>query len=147
MFAAFAVGAPIGSALYGRFGFSAIALATTLLPLATLLAIVPLHSVPPVPRLQTGFMHVMTSVWVLSSIPFGAVTAFSALLFVAEGWAAWPAFTMFAAVFILTRLFLGHLGDRFAVPKVALGSVIVEAAGLGLLWLSPALLPALIGPP
>jgi hypothetical protein len=129
------------------------ALATTLLPLATLLAIVPLHSVPPVPRLQTGFMHVMASVWVPglgaapSSIPFGAVTAFSALVFVAEGWAAWPAFTMFAAVFILTRLFLGHLGDRFAVPKVALGSVIVEAAGLGLLWLSPALLPALIGPP
>jgi MFS family permease len=151
MFAAFAVGAPIGSALYGRFGFSAIALATTLLPLTTLLGIVPLRSVPPVPRLQTGLMHVMASVWVpglgaaLSSIGFGAMTAFSALLFVAEGWAAWPAFTMFAAVFILTRLFLGHLGDRFAPSKVALASVIVEAAGLGLLWLSPALLGALIG--
>jgi hypothetical protein len=88
MFAAFAVGAPIGSALYGRFGFSAIALATTLLPLATLLAIVPLRGVPPVPRRQTGLMYVMTSVWVpglgaaLSSIGFGAMIAFSALHFV-----------------------------------------------------------------
>src|SRR6516162_11373160 len=36
MFAAFALGAPAGTALYGRYGFIAIALATTLLPLATL---------------------------------------------------------------------------------------------------------------
>lgn len=151
MFAAFAVGAPIGSAIYGRFGFPAIALATTLLPLATLLAIVPLRGVAPVPRVQAGLMHVMASVWVpglgaaLSSIGFGAMTAFSALFFVAQGWAAWPAFTMFAAVFILTRLFLGHLGDRFAAPKVALATIIVEAVGLGLLWLSPVFLPALTG--
>lgn len=151
MFAAFAVGAPIGSALYARFGFSGIAVATTLLPLATLLCILPLPGVPAIPRLQTGLMNVMASVWApgigaaLSSIGFGAMTAFSALLFVARGWAAWPAFTMFAAVFILTRIALGHLGDRFAAPKVALASVVVEAAGLGLLWVSPSLLPGLAG--
>jgi MFS family permease len=151
MFAAFAIGAPIGSMLYARFGFSAIALATMLLPLATLLCIVPLRGVPAIPRLQTDLMKVMASVWVpgvgaaLSSIGFGAITAFSALLFVAHGWAAWTAFTMFAAVFILTRIFLGHLGDRFAAPKVSLASVIIEAAGLGLLWISPSLGVALAG--
>jgi MFS family permease len=101
--------------------------------------------------LQTGLMKVMASVWVpgvgaaLSSIGFGAIMAFSALLFVAHGWAAWTAFTMFAVVFILTRIFLGHLADRFAAPKVALASVVVEAAGLGLLWLSPSLALALSG--
>lgn len=52
---------------------------------------------------------------------------------------------MFAAVFILTRIALGHLGDRFAAPKVALASVVVEAAGLGLLWVSPSLLLGLAG--
>ena len=151
MFAAFAVGGPIGSTLYARYGFSAIALATMLLPLATLLWIVPLRGVPAIPRLQTGLMKVMASVWVpgvgaaLSSIGFGAITAFSALMFVAHGWAAWAAFTMFAAVFILTRIFLGHLGDRFAAPKVALASVVIEAAGLCLLWLSPSLALALTG--
>jgi MFS family permease len=151
MFAAFAVGAPIGSALYAGFGFSGIAVATTLLPLVTLLSIVPLRGVPAIARQQTGLMKVMASVWVpgvgaaLSSIGFGAITAFSALLFVAHGWAAWPAFTMFAATFIVTRIFLGHLGDRFAAPKVATASVLVEAAGLALLWVSPSLVLALAG--
>ncbi|MBV9516921.1 MAG: arabinose transporter [Hyphomicrobiales bacterium] len=151
MFAAFAAGAPIGSAMYSRFGFSAIALATTLLPLVTLLCIVPLRGVPAVSRSQIGIMKVMASVWgpgvgaALSSIGFGAVTAFSALLFVGHGWAAWMAFTTFATVFILTRIFLGHLGDRFAALKVALASVVIEAAGLGLLWVSPSLALALAG--
>jgi MFS family permease len=52
---------------------------------------------------------------------------------------------MFAAVFILTRLFLGHLGDRFAAPKVALASVVIEAVGLALLSLSSTPLLALTG--
>lgn len=43
MFAALALGAPIGSTLYAAGGFSAIALATAVLPAATLLAIVPMH--------------------------------------------------------------------------------------------------------
>jgi MFS family permease len=151
MFAAFAAGAPIGSALYARYGFSAIALTTMLLPLATLLCVVPLRSVASVPRMQAGFMRVMASVWLpglgaaLSSIGFGAITAFSALLFVARGWAAWPAFTVFASVFILTRLFLGHLGDRFTAAKVALICVLVEAVGLALIWLSSSLALALTG--
>src|SRR5438874_7341224 len=34
MYAAFALGAPIGTTLYGAYGFTAIALATTLVPLA-----------------------------------------------------------------------------------------------------------------
>ena len=151
MFAAFAVGAPIGSALYSRFGFAGVAVTTALLPLLTLLCFAALQAVPPIPRQQAGFMKIMGSVWMpglgaaLSSIGFGAITAFSALLFVAHGWAAWPAFTAFAAVFILARLFLSHLADRFAAPRVALLSVFVEAVGLALLALSPSLAAALAG--
>ena len=151
MFAAFAAGAPIGSALYTHYGFGSIALTTMLLPLATLLCVVPLRSLPSVPRMQAGFMRVMALVWfpglgaALSSIGFGAITAYSALLFVAREWAAWPAFAVFASVFILTRLFLGHLGDRFAAAKVALMCVLVEAAGLAFIWLSSSLALALTG--
>ena len=96
MFAAFAIGAPIGSALYARFGFAGLAVTTAVLPLLTLACVVPLKGVAPIRRPQAGFMKVMGSVWVpgfaaaLSSIGFGAITAFSALLFVARGWAAWP---------------------------------------------------------
>jgi len=50
MFAAFAVGAPIGTTLYGAYGFEAIALATTLLPLATLLLAAPVPRVAPTAR-------------------------------------------------------------------------------------------------
>jgi MFS family permease len=40
MFAAFAAGAPVGAALYARYGFPGIALATALLPVATLVLVV-----------------------------------------------------------------------------------------------------------
>jgi MFS family permease len=151
MFGAFAAGAPIGTLVYARYGFAGIALATTLLPIATLPLLIPLRAVPTTARTRTGLLKVMSSVWLpgvgsaLSSIGFGAVIAFSALLFVARGWPAWPAFTTFAVIFILARLTLGHLADRFSGAKVALVCVLVEAAGLALMesrhtsrWRSPA---------
>jgi len=82
MFAAFAFGAPAGTAICGKYGFVAIALATTLLPLGTLLFVAPLKRVPSTARAHTGVMKVMAAVWVpgvasaLSSIGFGAITAY-----------------------------------------------------------------------
>jgi MFS family permease len=151
MFAAFAVGAPVGSWLYAQFGFAGVAVSTALLPLVALLCVAPLPGVAAIQREHAGFMKVMGSVWLpgigaaLSSIGFGAITAFSALFFVAHGWPAWPAFTVFAGIFILARLFLGHLADRFAAPRIALLSVLVEAAGLALLAFAPVLAIALAG--
>ena len=151
MFAAFALGAPAGSALYASYGFIAIALATTLLPLTTLLFVAPLERVPATAQLHAGLLKVMAAVWVpgvasaLSSIGFGAIIAFSALLFVARGWPAWPAFTVFAAAFILTRIFLGHVADRFGGVQVALICALIETVGLGLIWLAPWSALALVG--
>jgi len=151
MFAAFALGAPVGAAFYARYGFSAVALATTVLPIATLICVAPLPRVRSTASTPAGLVNVMAAVWVpgvasaLSSIGFGALTAFSSLFFVARGWAAWPAFTVFASAFILTRIFLGHLADRFGGARVALVCVLVEAAGLGLMWSASASTPALLG--
>jgi len=50
MYAAFALGAPIGTTLYGAYGFTAIALATTLVPLAALLLAAPVRRVTPTAR-------------------------------------------------------------------------------------------------
>src|SRR5260221_6763566 len=47
MFAALALGAPIGAALYSARGFAAVALATTLVSLLTLLVVAPLSPIPP----------------------------------------------------------------------------------------------------
>jgi len=151
MFAAFAVGAPIGTALYSSYGFFPLGIATTLLPLATLLFVATLRRVESSSRVHTGFMRVLAAVWIpgvasaLSSVGFGAIVAFSALLFVARGWAPWPAFTVFATTFILTRAFFSHLADRFGGTKVALVCGLIEAMGLALLWLSPWCALALVG--
>jgi len=43
------------------------------------------------------------------------------------------------------RLALGHLPDRRGGARVALACIVVEAAGLALIWLAPAALVALVG--
>ncbi len=143
MYAAFALGAPIGTTLYGAYGFTAIALATTLVPLAALLLAAPVRRVTPTARAHAPLSAVIGAVWVpgvglaLSSFGFGAMIAFVSLLFVARGWTVWPAFTSFAMAFILARVFLGHLADRFGGARVALIFVLIEAAGQAVLWAAP----------
>jgi MFS family permease len=143
MYAAFALGAPIGSMLYGRFGFMAIALATTLLPLAALIVLAGLHGVAPTARVRSSFSKVVKAVWLpgiglaLTSTGFGAMTAFVALLFAAREWPVWPAFTAFAALFILARSILGNLADRRGGAKVALVFLMIEACGQAMLWFAP----------
>jgi MFS family permease len=151
MWAAFALGAPIGTVLYGAHGFASIALATTLAPLAALLLVAPLRRVAPAGRTGTSLTKVIAAVWVpglglaLSSFGFGAITAFVSLLFIARGWTVWPAFTSFAVAFILARVVLGHLADKVGGARVALVCVVIEAAGLGLVWATPSSAVALVG--
>lgn len=151
MFAAFAAGAPIGTALYANYGFAGIAAVTIVLPLATLAWIAPMRGVASVTEVRSGLRKVIAAVWLpgvgaaLSSVGFGAIIAFGALLFVAHGWPAWTAFSTFAVAFIVTRFFLGHLPDRVGGAKIALVSVLVEAAGLALIELAPVFDLALAG--
>ncbi|MCW2239841.1 arabinose transporter [Azospirillum canadense] len=152
MYAAFALGAPLGTALYESFGFAAIALATTLVPLAALLIVAPLRPVLPQRRARPVFAKVVGAVWMpgvglaLSSIGFGAITAFIALLFVDRGWSpAWLAFSAFAVAFIVARVLFGHLPDRLGGAQVALVSVLIEATGQALIWLAPRPGLALVG--
>jgi MFS family permease len=144
MYVAFAIGAPVGTALYSNYGFVAIALATTLVPLATLLLITPLRPLLPQSASHSSFIDVAKAVSVpgiglaFSSIGFGAITTFVALLFANRGWShAWLAFTGFSMAFVIARMALGHLADKIGGAKVALASVLVEAAGLALIWIAP----------
>jgi predicted MFS family arabinose efflux permease len=148
MYAAFAIGAPAGTALYAGYGFAAIALATTLTPLVSLLLVAPRRTVAPLPHTRPKFNRVIGAVWVpglglaLSSVGFGAITTFIVLLFAQHGWGqAWLAFTLVSITFMAGRLIFGHLPDRIGGTKVALVCVLIEAAGQALIWLAP--LPAL----
>jgi MFS family permease len=74
----------------------------------------------------------------LSSIGFGAILVFSSLLFAERGWSpVWLAFSAYAASLIAARVVFGHLPDRLGGARVALVSVLVETAGLALIWLAP----------
>ena len=144
MFAAFAIGAPAGSALYAGYGFAAIAVATVVAPLGALLLVAALPTVAPVPHTRFSFAKVVGAVWVpgfgsaLGSVGFGAVTTFAALLFANRGWAnGWLAYTAYATAFILARVFFRHVADTIGGAKVALVCALIEVVGQALIWLAP----------
>src|SRR5205085_7425012 len=130
---------------------SAIALATTLVPLLTLILVARLPRVRPTARARPSFAKVVFAVSLpgfglaLASVGFGAITAFIALLFAAHGWTVWTGFTAFAATFIFARIFFGHLADRVGGAKIALICVLVEALGQALIWIAPRSSMPLIG--
>ena len=151
MWGAFAAGAPLGAVLYSHLGFTAIAVTTTLVPIAALLVVVRLRQIAPVVRTRSGLAKVVRAIWLpglglaLSCAGFGAMTAFVSLLFAARGWTVWPAFTVFAGVFILARVFFGHAADKIGGAKIALICVLVESAGQALLAIAPWAELALVG--
>ena len=140
VFAALAVGAPMGTTLYAVAGFTAVAAATVLLPLLTVLLVAPLSPVPIQRGAQAGVMKVLGAVWLpgfgaaLSTVGFGAMITFSSLLAAERGWTpVWLMFSAFAAALVAARLLLGHTPDRFGGARVALASIFIEAAGLALI--------------
>jgi MFS family permease len=144
MFAALAIGAPIGTALYSVGGFAAVALATMLLPLMALSLVAPLSPVALHRGARPALVKVVGAVWMpglgaaLSTIGFGAILAFGALLFAQRGWSPiWLAFSAFAVSLVAARAIFGQMPDRLGGARVALVCVLIEAAGLALIWLAP----------
>lgn len=143
MFAALAFGAPLGTALYSAGGFAAVAIATTLMPLVTILLVSPLSPVMAELGTRPSFKTVAAAVWLpgfgsaLSTIGFGAIVAFGSLLAAQRGWnPVWLVFTAFAVSLVAARLLFGHLPDQLGGAKVALLCVLIETAGLALIGLA-----------
>lgn len=152
MFAALALGAPLGTGLYAIGGFSFVALTTALVPLITLVLVIPVPPVEPHGGVRPRFMKVVGAVWLpglgaaLSSIGFGGIVAFSSLLAVGRNWSpVWLIFSIFAASLVLARFAFGHLPDRIGGARVALVCVLIEAAGFALVWLASSLIVATAG--
>lgn len=152
MFAAFAAGAPLGTALYAGGGFATVAAATALAPLATLALIAPVRGAAPTHRKASSFLAVVDRIWLpglaaaLSSIGFGALITFSALLFSTHGWQpVWLAFTVYAVALVVARILFGQLPDRYGGAKVALVCVLIETAGLVLMGLAASVSVAAAG--
>src|SRR4051812_12542698 len=144
MYIALAGGAPIGSLLYGAYGFSSIGLATMGIPLLALLLVVQLKSVAPLAHARTDFRKVASAVFLpgvgmaFASLGYGAMIAFAVLDFTERGWQpAWLSFTLFALALILARICFGGLPDRMGGARAAMIFVTLQSAGMALIWLAP----------
>lgn len=81
----------------------------------------------------------------VSGIGFGAITTFIVLFFANNGWEkAWLALTFLSVAFIVGRIFFGHLPDKNGA-KAALICILIEAAGLALIYFAPSSFFALTG--
>jgi MFS family permease len=151
MYVGFALGGPIGAALYGWAGFVAISVATIVVPACALLGAwqLPVATQPRDPG-EASDSSVLSAVWLpglalaFASVGFGTLTTFAPLLLREHQWGAtWTAFTVFSIAFVIARLLLSHLPDRVGGAKVALACVIVEATGQWLVWQADGL-PAML---
>ncbi|PTB19127.1 arabinose transporter [Trinickia symbiotica] len=145
MFAALAVGAPIGMVLYRDYGLRAAMVACIVAPLvsAAIAAREVPYTTPAGERLP--FYRVIGQILregiglMLQGVGLSGLTAFASLYFAARQWsgAGWI-MTAFGAGFIFVRVVFGSLPDRRSGYQVALWSLVVEAIGQVMLWGAPA---------
>ncbi|WP_458096224.1 MFS transporter [Roseomonas sp. WA12] len=153
MFVALGLGAPLGLAVMGAYGFAGVAIAAVLLPLLGLAVALSQRAIAPLAKgRRASFLSVIGLVWrqgavlLLGVAPQAVLGSFVALYFASRGWeGAGLSLTGFGIGFILVRLFLSHLPDRLGGRRVAAGSLVVEALGQALLWTAPTASLALLG--
>ncbi|MCE4060423.1 arabinose transporter [Pandoraea sputorum] len=154
VFGGFAVGAPLGLALYGGMSLAGVAVAICLLPLAGWAVISRIASVAPAHQAGGAlpYSQVLRIVFLpglalaLQGVGFAVVGAFVVLYFEASRWTgAAIALSAFGLAFVLMRLIGGRWPERFGNLRVAQASLVVEAIGLLIVWQAPVAWLALLG--
>lgn len=152
MFAALAIGAPIGMALYQAYGLQVAMIACVIAPLlsAAIASLQTSYSSSAGQRLP--FYKVVGQIWreglglMMQGVGLSGLTAFASLYFMAHGWQhAGLVMTAFGVGFILVRMVLGSLPDKVSGYRVALWSLVVEAIGQAMLGFAPNEVIALTG--
>lgn len=152
MFAALAIGAPVGMVLYQGLGLQVAMIACVVAPLvaAGIALAARAYATPAGHRLP--FHRVLGQIWreglglMLQGVGLSGLTAFASLYFAARGWThAGLVMSAFGAGFIFMRAVLGHLPDRIGGYRVALWSLLIEAVGQAMIWFAPSETIALAG--
>ncbi len=133
LYAAMAIGAPLGIALFNNGGFAVLALIVAATPLLACLIAQRLPAQPVVAGLRIPLREVFGRIW-----RPGAGVALS-------GVGAAYGLTAFGVAFIVARLFFGGYPDRFGGARVALACLAIEVVGQLLLWFAPSPVIALLG--
>jgi MFS family permease len=141
MFAALAIGAPIGMALYQTYGLEAAMVACIVAPLIAAVIAFREQSYTSPAGQRLPFYRVIGQIWreglglMLQGVGLSGLTAFASLFFAARHWNhAGLVMTAFGTGFIFIRVVLGSLPDRMSGYRVALSSMLVEAVGQAMLW-------------
>ena len=148
LYAAFAVGSPIGLGLFDWAGFAGVMAACALVPLVGLAMVLPAASVAPHAGERIPFWRILGRIWepgmalAFAGVGSAAIGAFVPLFFLHQGWpGAGLGLTCFGGAFVLVRILFGRLPDRIGSVPVALVSITVEVLGQFMLWtaFSPAM--------
>ncbi|RXZ38065.1 MFS transporter [Oxalobacteraceae bacterium CAVE-383] len=141
MFAALAIGAPVGMSLYQNFGITFAISACIAAPLLAMLIASGATSYASPAGARLPFYRVIGQIWregmglMLQGVGLSGLTAFATLYFSARGWGhAGLVMTAFGIGYIFVRVTLGSLPDRIGGYRVALWSFAVEAIGQAMLW-------------
>lgn len=153
MYAALAVGAPVGLVVYHAGGFRAVALCATLAPLAG--AMIAFRWKPdPVGTAarRESFVRMLRVIWApglgmaLASSGIATLGTFLSLRYGSESWPhAGVALTTFGVAYIAMRVLFGGLPDRMGGYRTGLFSLLAEAAGLAVIALASGPAMALAG--
>jgi MFS family permease len=152
MFAALAIGAPIGMTLYQGYGLSAAMIACIIAPLVAAVIAFREASYTSPSGQRLPFYKVIGQIWreglglMLQGVGLSGLTAFASLYFAVRNWGhAGLVMTAFGIGFIFARVVLGSLPDKMSGYRVALWSLAVEAIGQTMLWFAPHEIVALAG--
>jgi MFS family permease len=152
MFAALAIGAPIGMGLYQHYGLQVAMIACVAAPLLAAAIAARETSYFSTVGQRLPFHKVLGQIWreglglMLQGVGLSGLTAFASLYFAAHDWRhAGLVMTAFGIGFIAVRLLLGSLPDKMSGYRVALWSLVIEAIGQALLAGAPNEFTALTG--
>jgi MFS family permease len=144
MFAALALGAPIGLMFFNENGFFSLAIIAIIAPLIALVIAFKILQTPFSPGRRLPFTAVLQMIWkqgfglMMASIGYGAMTAFTSLFFKSMNWdGAGYSLSSFAGAYIVARIFFGHLPDQIGGKGPAIIFSICECVGLIIFALAP----------
>lgn len=151
-YGALAVAAPLGVVMEQHWGLGSIGLLTVAAAGASLLVAMGKHPVPVKPGEHLPFREVAGRVLpyglglALGGVGYSVLATFVTLFYASRHWnGAALCLTAFGATFILARLVLIHTISRFGGFAVGITSLVVESAGVLLLWRAAAPWMALAG--
>jgi MFS family permease len=140
LYGAYAVGSPIGLALFEWAGFGGLMAACALVPLVGLAMVLPIAAVALHVGERLSFWRIIGRIWEpglvlgLAGVGSAAIGAFLPLLFLHQAWShAGLGLSCFGGAFVLVRVLFGHMPDRIGAIPVALVSLVLEAVGQYLL--------------